>query len=128
MEGLDILSCSGEGYRRVVDGSKWTVAALNYAARFDERNVVCLERHNLTDETFVLLDGTASLLIGETAARVALEPLTCYNVKAGTWHHIVVTPGTHVLIAENSDTSVANSDYLELATHRITRGVRPESR
>lgn len=124
-DGLEILPCAGEGYHRVVDGPKWTVAALNYAERFDEKNLYCLERHNLTDETFVLLDGAATLLIGEKAERVPMRPLTCYNVKRGTWHNILVTPGTHTLIAENSDTAIANSDYLILATGEISRGVRP---
>lgn len=54
-DGLEVLRCEGEGYHRVVDGPKWTVAALNYAERFDEKNITYLERHNLTDETFVLL-------------------------------------------------------------------------
>lgn len=82
--GLEILACEGKGYHRVVDGPKWTVAALNYDERFDAKNVTYLERHNLTDETFVLLDGEATLLIGESAERVPLRPLTCYNVKAAT--------------------------------------------
>ena len=122
---LEILDYSGEGYRRVVDGPKWTLAALNYAARFDEANITYLERHNLTDETFVLLDGEATLLVGENAERVPLKPLKFHNVKAGAWHNVIVKPGTHLLIAENSDTAVANSDYLDLATRRVYKGERP---
>lgn len=64
-----------------------------------------LERHNLTDETFVLLAGEATLLIGENAEQIPLEPLKCYNVKAGVWHNIIVPPGTRVPVVENSDTS-----------------------
>ena len=116
--GLDILEHAGEGYARVVDGPKWTVAELNYADRFDEHKISYLERHNLTDETFVLLAGEATLLIGETAERIPLEMLKCYNVKAGTWHNIIVSPGTRVLVVENSDTSRGNTDYLELASAR----------
>ena len=112
--GLDILEHAGEGYARVVDGPKWTVAELNYADRFDERKISYLERHNLTDETFVLLAGEATLLIGEKAEHVPLEMLKCYNVKAGVWHNIIVTPGTRVLVVENSDTSKENTDYLNL--------------
>ena len=119
MNGLDILEYSGDGYSRVVSGAKWTVAALNYADRFDERNITDLERHNQTDETFVLLSGQATLLIGEEAKRVNMEPLKFYNVRAGAWHNIVVTPGTRVLIAENADTSKDNTDYLNLKTRRI---------
>ncbi len=121
MNGLDILEYSGDGYSRVVNGAKWTVASLNYAERFDERNIVDLERHNLTDETFVLLCGEATLLIGESAERVKMEPLKFYNVRAGIWHNITVTPGTRVLVAENADTSKDNTDYFDLETRRVFR-------
>ena len=119
MNGLDILEYSGDGYSRVVSGAKWTVAALNYAERFDERNIVDLERHNLTDETFVLLSGEATLLVGEEAKRVKMEPLKFYNVRAGVWHNIVVAPGSRVLVAENADTSKDNTDYLDMKTRQV---------
>ena len=112
--GIDIVEHVGEGYARVVNGAKWTVAEINHADRFDERKMSYLERHNLTDETFVLLAGEATLLVGENAERVPLEPLKCYNVKAGVWHNIIVPPGTRVLVVENSDTCRENTDYLDL--------------
>jgi len=115
-DGLEIVGYEGEGYKRLVDGPKWTLAALHYAARFDPANFEKLERHLLTDEVFVLLTGEATLLIGENAERVPMEPLKYYNVKAGVWHHIFVTPGTRVLIAENSDTSRENTEYRFLAS------------
>lgn len=117
---LDVLEYAGDGYSRVVSGAKWTVAALNYAARFDERNITELERHNLTDETFVLLSGEATLLVGEDARRVKMEPLKFYNVRAGAWHNITVAPGTRVLVAENADTSKDNTEYLDIKTRRIS--------
>lgn len=125
MNGLDILEHSGEGYRRLVNGGKWTLASLNYAGRFDEANFTTLESHNLTDETFVLLCGEATLLVGERAERIAMEPLKFYNIRAGVWHHIFVKPGTRVLVAENSDTSMATSDFLDVATGRVFQK-RPE--
>ena len=121
MNGLDILEYGGAGYRRLVNGAKWTLATLNSDERFDEANFSRLERHNLTDETFVLLAGEATLLIGRNAERVRMEPLKYYNVRAGIWHHIFVTPGTRVLVAENADTSVANSDYLDMKTGQLVR-------
>ena len=116
---LDVLEYSGEGYSRVVSGAKWTVASLNYAPRFDEKNIADLERHNLTDETFVLLAGKATLLIGEDAKRVNMEPLKFYNVRAGVWHNIAVSPDARVLVAENADTSRDNTDYLDLKTRKV---------
>jgi len=110
-DGLDVLEYLGEGYRRMVQGSKWTVAFLNYALRFDESEFRQLERHLLTDETFVLLEGEATLVIGGGARRVRMAPLKLYNVKMGVWHHIFLTPGARVLIAENADTSKENTEY-----------------
>ena len=121
MNGLDVLETGGEGYRRIVNNAKWTLATLNYAERFDERNLSALERHNATDETFVLITGEATLLVGPKAERVPMEPLKYYNVRAGVWHHILVTPGTRVLVGESADTSLANSDYLDLATGKVFR-------
>ena len=121
MNGLDIFEYSGDGYSRVVSGSKWTVASLNYAPRFDERNIVDLERHNLTDETFVLLSGSATLIVGDDAERILMEPLKIYNVRAGAWHNIVVSPGARVLVVENADTSKDNTEYLDLKTRKVFR-------
>ena len=119
MNGLDIIEYGGEDYKRLVNGAKWTLATLNYAERFDAANFAQLERHNQTDETFVLLSGEATLIIGAEATRVRMEPLKYYNVRAGIWHHIFATPGTRVLVAENADTSLANTDYLDIRTGRV---------
>ena len=119
MAGIDEYDYRGEGYARQVNGAKWTLAVLNYAARFDERNIVDLERHNLTDETFVLLEGEATLLVGPTAERVTMTPHRYYNVRAGVWHNIIVSKDAHVLVAENANTSKDNTDYLEIATGKV---------
>ena len=121
MKGLDILEHCGTEYRRLVNNAKWTRASLNWAPRFDESNVCELERHNLTDETFVLLHGKAVLLVGENADRVEMEPLKYYNVRAGIWHHIVVSEDARVLVAENANTSKDNTEYLSLATGNVFR-------
>ena len=121
MKGLDILEHCGTEYRRLVNNAKWTLASLNWAPRFGESNVCELERHNLTDETFVLLHGKAVLLVGENADRVEMEPLKYYNVRAGIWHHIVVSEDARVLVAENANTSKDNTEYLSLATGNVFR-------
>ncbi len=121
MKGLDILEHSGIEYRRLVNNAKWTLASLNWAPRFDESNVCELERHNLTDETFVLLHGKATLLVGEKADRIEMEPLKYYNVRAGIWHHIIVSEDARVLVAENANTSKDNTEYLSLATGEVFR-------
>jgi len=119
MNGLKILEHTGDEYKRLVNGAKWTLACLNYADRFDEKNIVDLERHNLTDETFVLLQGEATLLVGENAERIRLEPLKFYNIGAGVWHNISVSRDARVLVAENADTSKDNTDYLDIKTGKV---------
>jgi len=121
MKGLDILEHQGTEYRRLVNNAKWTLASLNWAPRFDADNIVELERHNLTDESFVLLQGEATLLVGEQAERVEMLPLKYYNVRAGIWHHIIVSKDARVLVAENANTSKDNTDYLSLSTGTVFR-------
>lgn len=121
MKGLDILEHCGTEYRRLVNNAKWTLASLNWAPRFDESNLCELERHNLTDETFVLLQGSATLIVGEKAERIEMLPLKYYNVRAGIWHHILVSEDARVLVAENANTSKDNTEYLSLATGKIFR-------
>ena len=119
MKGLDILEHSGEEYLRLVNNAKWTLACLNWAPRFDEANLCELERHNRTDETFVLLCGSATLLVGPEAERIEMQPLKYYNVRAGIWHHILVSKDARVLIAENADTSKDNTEYMSLKTGEV---------
>lgn len=121
MNGLDIITYDGEGYLRLVNNEKWAFAGLNWAPRFDESNLAELERHNLTDEVFILLQGSATLLIGEKAERVEMQPLRYYNIHAGVWHHILVSKDARVLVVESSDTSKENTDYLNLSTGAIFR-------
>lgn len=121
MKGLDILEHDGTEYRRLVNNARWTLASLNWAPRFDEKNLIEMERHNLTDEVFVLLKGKATLLVGEQACRVEMVPLKYYNIRAGIWHHIIVSEDARVLVAENADTSKDNTEYLSLETGEIYR-------
>lgn len=124
MDGLRILEHAGDEYLRLVNNAKWTLACLNYAPRFDERNIRGFERHNLSEETFVLLDGEAKLWMrdGSTVAKIPLEPKKFYNVGAGVWHNISVTPGSRVLVAENSDTGKDNTEYLDFGSDAVYSG------
>lgn len=121
MEGLEILEHCGTEYLRLVNTDKWTIASLNWAPRFDEKNFCEMERHLLTDETFVLLQGEATLVIGERPERVKMQPLKYYNVRAGVWHHIFVSEDARVLVVENSDTSRENTDFRSIETGEIFR-------
>lgn len=113
MEQLEILDYNGEGYSPVTHFDAWRVAILNYAERFDENSPILLERHMLTDEVFVLLEGTATLYIGKEMIAYPMEKNKIYNVKQAVWHRITVSKDAKVLIVENQNTTKENSEYCE---------------
>ena len=108
VEGLSVRSWDGPGYKPVVRFGAWRFAELNHAERFAAENLSYRERHLKTDETFVLVEGEATLLIGEALTPVRMERGKFYNVKAGVWHQINTVPGTRVLIVENDDVGDAS--------------------
>ena len=108
---LEILSYDGEGYDRTMHYGAWRVAIANFGALFDRNEYRYLERHMNTDEVFVLLDGTATLVMGKEFAQTALEPHKLYRVKAGAWHALLMERDAKVLIVENHDTSRENTEY-----------------
>ena len=109
---LETYTYDGLGYQRGVVFEGWTVAVLNWDERFN--NITKLERHNLTDEVFILVEGEATLILGEQQMSVPMEKNKFYNVKAGTWHAVKVSRDAKIVIVENSNTSRENSDYLPL--------------
>lgn len=119
--GLDVISYDGGNYIRAVEDGGWCVAFLNHGDRFVAP--VYMERHNGTDEVFVLLAGEATLLIGEDRKEVKMSAGKIYNVRKGTWHQIVTKPGARCLVVENADTSEANSERREF--QRCSMECRP---
>lgn len=114
MKGLEIFDYNGEGYDRTMKFGTWCVAYLNYADCFTEEGMKIIERHNQTDEVFILLKGEATLLMGEDMQRVPMEKFKGYNVKQGAYHNILVSKDAKVLIVENNDTGDENSDYIKI--------------
>ena len=112
MEGLDIIDYTGPGYEPAMVFESWRVAFLNYESRFDE--VTMIERHMVTDEVFMLLEGEATLFIGLENTPVVMEKHKIYNVKKGVWHNIKVSKDAKVFIVENDNTTYDNSEYIQL--------------
>ena len=112
MKELEVFTYDGSGYNPTMHFDSWRVAFLNYAERFDR--IEKLERHLLTDEVFVLLSGKAVLLLGEKAQAVNMETGKIYNVKKGAWHAIKVTPDAKILIVENHNTGLENTQYMSI--------------
>ena len=105
VEGFTVRSWDGPAYKPILDFGTWRIAGLNHAERFSEAARVRKSRHLTTDEAFILLEGEATLYVGDDLTPVKMEKNKVYDVKAGTWHQIATVPGARVLIVENADSS-----------------------
>lgn len=120
MNGIEVIEYKGEGYRPMIEFNGWRVAFLRYARRFDPEFIQRLECHKETDEVFVLLNGKGLLIIGEEQELCPLEQGKLYNVKRSVWHAVCVNREAQILIVENADTSMENTEYLKTALRQET--------
>ena len=117
----------GEGMTRVFENEKWMVGVKNWKPMNDIANINCLERHNETDELFVLIKGHCTLLYGNETEKgleigaVEMEPLQVYNIPRTLWHNTVTEHDTKLILIEDSSTGSANSDNLDLTEEQIKR-------
>ena len=117
---LEVREFTGPGYQPVIDFDTWRVAILNYLDEIHPERIDFMERHNETDEVFVMLRGQGILLLGEGQARVEnsiprqWKPARVQNVKRSVWHTVVLSRDGSVLIVENRNTSRENSNYFTL--------------
>ena len=117
---LEVREHLGVGYRPLVDYGEWRVAILNFADELRVENLTRMQRHNETDEVFVLLQGRCLLFVGDGRETVTeihgvnLEPHKLYNVKKAVWHHHTLSEDAMVLVVENRDTTYDNSPFCTL--------------
>ena len=121
---LEVRDYSGDGYQPIIDYGAWRVAILRYHAELEPDAIATMQRHDETDEVFVLLAGRCILFLGEGEAQIEaihavdMQPLKAYNVKRGVWHSHTLNREASVLIVENRDTSKANSPVTPLTDHQ----------
>ncbi len=104
---FQVFDYNGLGYNPVFIGNTWQIAYLNHDTLFAEPKEI--ERHNYTDEAFVLLEGKANLLGYDAEGKIGSMPMDLgkiYNVPAGVWHTIQTFSGCKCLIIENSNTHI----------------------
>jgi ureidoglycolate hydrolase len=127
---LEITEHLSEGYQPCVDFGDWRVAILRFIGDVKAENITYLERHNQTDEVFVLLEGRCVLFIGEgredidNIRAVEMSPQKMYNVKKGAYHNHALSQDAVVLIVENRDTGDANSEKTNLSAAQRQEVVR----
>jgi mannose-6-phosphate isomerase-like protein (cupin superfamily) len=116
---VEIRSYEGPGYRPLVDFQTWRVALLRFVDDLRPENLRQMQRHDETDEVFVLMEGRCILFIGEgepvrRVHALDLQPKKIYNVRKGVWHTHTLSQDANVLIVENCDTSLENSPFTDL--------------
>ncbi|MDR0638527.1 MAG: hypothetical protein LBG27_06460 [Spirochaetaceae bacterium] len=122
---IAVSEFSGEGMSRVYENRKWMVGIKNWKPANDITGIDCLERHNETDETFVLLSGHCTLIYANEEAggldvrAVVMEPFKVYTIPAALWHNTVTRRDTKMMLIEDSATGQANSDVMTLSPDQI---------
>ena len=121
---LEIHQHEGLSYKPLVDFGGWRVAVLNFSPDLLPENLTRMQRHNETDEVFVLLQGQCILFVGEGRESVTrihaenLQPGKIYNVKQAVWHTHALSPDAKVLVVENRDTTYDNSPFAPLSAEQ----------
>lgn len=122
---IESYAFSKEGMTRVYENAKWTVGIKNWKPANDISGINCLERHNLTDELFVLLEGRCTLIYANETNKglqieaVSMEKGKVYNIPQTLWHNTVTEKDTKMVLIEDSNTSGENSDILDLTEGQI---------
>ncbi|XXD08975.1 hypothetical protein ACMYSN_23320 [Klebsiella sp. R445] len=106
----------------MVESAGWFVGIKNWKPENDIQHITMLERHLLTDEVFILLDGKCTLLLldGDEMTNprvhsVPMEPYKVYCIPKGAWHNTITWPGVKLALIENRDTSAENSEFMPLS-------------
>ena len=68
---LEIREFTDPGYLPIIDFSAWRVAILNYIDEIHPEQIEKMERHNETDEVFVMIKGQGILFLGTGEGRIA---------------------------------------------------------
>ena len=113
-------SCFEQKFMPVITTGEWRVAVLRQCGKVYPHCIQQVERHNETDEVFILTVGKADMIIveeknGQLIPFVnPMELNVAYNVKRSVWHHVVLSEDAHIFLFEKADTTTENSDYMTL--------------
>ena len=128
---IESYTYDGDAMKRVYENEKWTVGVKNWKSDSDITMINNLERHNKTDELFVLLCGECTLVYGyEEDGRIVfrgvkMQPNTLYNIPCTLWHNAIMSRDAKIIVIEDVSTGMENSDILMLDEEQtaIVRGL-----
>jgi hypothetical protein len=111
----------GLGYNPFLIRDGWQVAQLNFLPDFAPEAIHRVERHNATDEVFILVEGESVLIAAEESPNglqfetIPMEPGVTYNIPTGMWHTIAMYASDLVIIVEKSETHLNDVEYRPLS-------------
>lgn len=121
MKYYDIYDFNGIGYEKLFHHRDWRVAVLNYIEELEIDQLKYMEAHHLTDEVFVLLEGSCHLFFAEvldndikSICALSLEKHKVYKIPAGIFHTHTLSHDAKLLIIEEENTSDDNSPRIYL--------------
>lgn len=112
-------------YKPVLGFGGWKVAMLRHCEDVDVTNFQRIERHQNTNEVFILTAGHTDLIVFDgddvpSACYVAsMEINVAYNVERSVWHQVVMAQDAHIVIFEREETSIETTDYKYLDADTI---------
>ena len=122
---IDLYQHRDEGYNPYLITSKWQIAQLNYSENQALENIIRLDIHHKTDESFYLIKGEVILIGAEIVSDDVsfdfklMKQGIVYNIRQNIWHNIVMMPGSQVLIIEDSNTHLGDFDFFYLSKNQI---------
>lgn len=118
---LQAIDIKGVGFNILKDYNSWRIANLGYDENSNSiTGIKNLGRHLETIEVFILIEGTASMVIAgyensPTELTIEkLEPGKLYVVQERQWHGALLEPDSILLIMENQNTNATNSENYTL--------------
>lgn len=113
------ISLDRAGFEKLHSFGSWRIMTSTISQQ--ERPTV-IQKHNCTDEVFILLKGKGFVLLGECQNNLEACPMEAgngYVVPKGVWHAHILEAGSQLLIVENEDTSLDNSPIVRMQPEQI---------
>lgn len=126
---METLRFDEEGFEPLMSFEDWSVAILNSVDILQEENISYMEKHLLTDEVFVLLEGQADLFLAEgeneitKVYRTPMEIGTVYRVKQYAWHTVAMKDNTKILLVEKKGTGEENTPRVSITQDMLKNAV-----
>ncbi len=107
-------------YKPVLEFDGWIVAMLRHCKSVSSALFHRVERHQTSNEVFILTAGRADLIVFDGDAQptsgfvIPMELNVAYDIPRLVWHSVIMSPDGHIILIERSDTTDETTDYAEL--------------